>query len=204
MPNIENFFRTHTQSLFATALLALITALLFGIFSQLQTPGTDTTPSGVTAVNYSTFVEQVKAGNVLAVAFQGDTIYGLPASPLGQERASMATPTASTPQERTAEIAVWTPSMVHTRHTPLLDEVCLGHLARVTTGMSGADLANLVNEAALCAARRDLDCLTQNCFEDALARVQLGALRPLLMSERERRIIAFHEGGHTLVAHHLP
>jgi len=93
---------------------------------------------------------------------------------------------------------------IHTRNTPLHKEVRLGHLARVTTGMSGADLANLVNEAALRAARQDLDSLTQACFEDALARVQLGALRPLVMSERERRIIAVHEGGHALVAHHLP
>jgi cell division protease FtsH len=93
---------------------------------------------------------------------------------------------------------------VHTRHTPLHDEVCLEHVARVTTGMSGADLANLVNEAALCAARRNLDSITQVCFEDALARVQLGAVRPLVMSESDRRVIAVHEGGHALVAHHLP
>ncbi|MFL5662005.1 MAG: AAA family ATPase [Ktedonobacteraceae bacterium] len=93
---------------------------------------------------------------------------------------------------------------VHTRHTPLHEEVCLEYVARVTTGMSGADLANLVNEAALCAARRDLDSITQVCFEDALARVQLGAVRPILMSEVDRRIIAVHEGGHALVAHHLP
>ncbi len=524
------FFRTHKQSLLATALLALITVLLFGIFSQLQAPSTDTAPNGVTAVNYSTFVEQVKAGNVLAVAIQGDNVDGLSASPLGQERASTATPTASTPNERATELAAWTRSVdsayttwsassvsspafdvarnlytrlpasgdatlmplllnkhvvikmvpiaqpsiwlgllmrfipmillvlillvilsprkgtpstrtmddritqlgksrarrfvrakesdtassgpakppmsspggqtvpaavprakldppvtfadvagidevrteleeivqflrdserfrrlgahiprgallvgppgtgktllaravageagvpffsmsasefveiyvgvgasrvrdlfnqarqaspcvifldeidavgrkrsmritasdereqtlnqllveldgfdprqavvvlaatnrldildkallrpgrfdrqimvslpdrvgreailkVHTRRTPLHDEVSLERLARMTTGMSGADLANLVNEAALCAARRDLDCLTHDCFEDALARVQLGALRPLVMSETERRIIAFHEGGHALVAYHQP
>jgi len=93
---------------------------------------------------------------------------------------------------------------VHTRKTPLHKEVSLARLSRMTTGMSGADLANLVNEAALSAARRNLDCLTHDCFEEALARVQLGALRPLVMNERERRIIAFHEGGHALVAHHLP
>ncbi len=93
---------------------------------------------------------------------------------------------------------------VHTRRTPLHEEVKLERLARLTTGMSGADLANLVNEAALCAARRDLEYVDNDCFEDALARVQLGALRPLVMSEREKRIIAFHEGGHALVAYHLP
>src|SRR5262249_55875553 len=70
--------------------------------------------------------------------------------------------------------------------------------------MSGADLANLVNEAALSAARRNLHAVTHECFEDALARVQLGALRPLVMSEKERRSIAYHEAGHALVAYHLP
>ena len=93
---------------------------------------------------------------------------------------------------------------VHTRRTPLHEEVSLERLARLTTGMSGADLANLVNEAALSAARQDLLHVTHDCFEDALARVQLGALRPLVMGEKDRRIIAYHEGGHALVAHHLP
>jgi cell division protease FtsH len=93
---------------------------------------------------------------------------------------------------------------VHTRHTPLHEEVNLQRMARLTTGMSGADLANLVNEAALCAARRDLEHVDNDCFEDALARVQLGALRPIVMSDSEKRIIAYHEGGHALVAYHLP
>jgi ATP-dependent metalloprotease FtsH len=90
---------------------------------------------------------------------------------------------------------------VHTRRTPLHEEVSL---ARLTTGMNGADLANLVNEAALCAVRQDLEQITHDCFEDALARVQLGAVRPLVMSENEKRILAFHEGGHALVAYHVP
>ncbi len=93
---------------------------------------------------------------------------------------------------------------VHARNTPLHEDVYLERLARLTMGMSGADLANLVNEAALSAARRDLEQVDHDCFEEALARIQLGALRPLIMSERERRIIAYHEGGHALVAHHLP
>jgi ATP-dependent metalloprotease FtsH len=93
---------------------------------------------------------------------------------------------------------------VHTRKTPLHEEVSLERLARLTTGMSGADLANLVNEAALFAARRNLEHVDHECFEDALARVQLGALRPIVMNERERRIIAYHEGGHALVAYHQP
>jgi len=93
---------------------------------------------------------------------------------------------------------------VHTRHTPLHDSVQLDRLARLTTGMSGADLANLVNETALCAARHDLESLTQECFEESLTRIQLGAQRPLVLSEVDRRVIAFHESGHALVAHYLP
>ena len=93
---------------------------------------------------------------------------------------------------------------VHSRRTPLHEDVSLERLARLTTGMSGADLANLVNEAALGAARRDLEHVTHECFEEALVRVQLGALRPIVMSEAEKRIIAHHEGGHALVAYHLP
>ncbi len=93
---------------------------------------------------------------------------------------------------------------VHTRYTPLHEDVSLEGLSRLTTGMSGADLANLVNEAALLAARRNREQLTNVCFEEALARIQLGAIRPLMMSEADRRIIAFHEGGHALVAYHVP
>ncbi len=94
--------------------------------------------------------------------------------------------------------------LVHTRPTPLHEDVSLERLSRLTTGMSGADLANLVNEAALLAARRNMEQLTNTCFEEALARIQLGVMRPLVMSEADRRIIAFHEGGHALVAYHLP
>jgi ATP-dependent metalloprotease FtsH len=92
---------------------------------------------------------------------------------------------------------------IHSAKTPLHPEVSLERLARMTTGMSGADLANLVNEAALCAARKDLEHVDNDCFEEALARVQLGALRPLVMTEAERQIIAYHESGHALVAHYL-
>jgi len=93
---------------------------------------------------------------------------------------------------------------VHTRRTPLHEDVSLERLARLTTGMCGADLANLVNEAALLAARHDMEHITHECFEKALARVQLGALRPIVMNEVEKRVIAYHEGGHALVAYHLP
>src|SRR3989440_2341800 len=93
---------------------------------------------------------------------------------------------------------------VHTRHTPLDRSVSLERLARLTTGMSGADLANLVNEAALRAARGDLERITSACFEEALSRILLGAQRPIVLSEAEQCIVAYHEAGHALVAHSLP
>jgi cell division protease FtsH len=88
---------------------------------------------------------------------------------------------------------------IHSREVPLSSEVDLTTLARMTTGMVGADLANLVNEAALLAARRTLDVVTMACFNDALDKIQLGAERPLVLSEEDLRIVAYREGGHALV-----
>jgi cell division protease FtsH len=88
---------------------------------------------------------------------------------------------------------------IHAHEVPLALDVDLTQLARMTTGMVGADLANLVNEAALLAARRILDAVTMDCFNDALEKIQLGAERPLALSEEDLRIVAYHEGGHALV-----
>ncbi len=87
---------------------------------------------------------------------------------------------------------------VHTRKVPLAHGVDLLSIARGTPGMVGADLANLVNEAALLAARRNLDVVTQQCFHDALDKILLGAERPLVLSEADVNVIAYHEGGHAL------
>ena len=89
---------------------------------------------------------------------------------------------------------------VHTRLVPLASDVQLNVIAASTVGMVGADLANLVNEAALIAARHNLTQVTQVCLEEALDRIMMGAERPLILSEDERRVIAYHESGHTLVA----
>ncbi|HLZ24746.1 MAG TPA: ATP-dependent zinc metalloprotease FtsH [Ktedonobacterales bacterium] len=89
--------------------------------------------------------------------------------------------------------------MIHSRGVPLAPDVDLQQLARTTTGMVGADLANLVNEAALLAARRNLDRVNMACFNDALDRIQLGAERPLVLSDEDLRVVAIHEGGHALV-----
>jgi len=88
---------------------------------------------------------------------------------------------------------------IHARNVPLAPDVDMVQLARMTTGMVGADLANLVNEAALLAARRNLDRVNMRCFTDALDRIQLGAERPLVLSEEDLRVVAIHEAGHTLV-----
>src|SRR5207244_10687170 len=93
---------------------------------------------------------------------------------------------------------------IHTRKVPLAPDVNLADLARVTPGFSGADLENLVNEAALAAARRGSTQVTRQDFENALDKLLLGGKREALMDERERRIVAYHEGGHALVAAVLP
>lgn len=93
---------------------------------------------------------------------------------------------------------------IHTRHVPLSPDVNLEELARGTPGFSGADLANLVNEAALMAARRGKTQVDPHDFQEALDKLLLGGKREALMDERERRIVAYHEGGHALVAAVLP
>ena len=90
---------------------------------------------------------------------------------------------------------------VHTRKIPISDDVDLSVLARGTPGFSGADLANMVNEAALCAARQNRKTVLMYDFEMAKDKVLMGAERKsMLLSDEEKRITAYHEGGHALVA----
>jgi cell division protease FtsH len=87
------------------------------------------------------------------------------------------------------------------RKVPLAPDVNLKTTARGTPGFSGADLANLVNEAALMAARRNRRMVTQQEFEDAKDKVMMGAERKsLIMTEEEKMLTAYHEGGHAIVA----
>jgi cell division protease FtsH len=88
---------------------------------------------------------------------------------------------------------------VHTRSVPLAEEVDLDRLAATTPGMVGADLANLVNEAALLAARRAHESVQYADFTDALEKIVLGAERKILINRDDRRRIAYHEGGHAVV-----
>ena len=90
---------------------------------------------------------------------------------------------------------------VHVRKVPLAPDVNLKTIARGTPGFSGADLPNLVNEAALMAARRNKRMVTQHEFEDAKDKVMMGAERKsLVMTEEEKMLTAYHEGGHAIVA----
>ena len=94
---------------------------------------------------------------------------------------------------------------VHARKVPLADNVDLKVLARGTPGFSGADLMNLVNEAALMAARRNRRLVTHQEFEDAKDKVMMGAeRRSTAMSEEEKRNTAYHEAGHAIVALNVP
>ncbi len=94
---------------------------------------------------------------------------------------------------------------VHTKGKPLADDVDLELIAKRTPGFSGADLANLVNEAALLAARLGKDKITMQEMEEAIDRVVAGPQRrSRVISEREKRLVAYHEIGHALVAKVLP
>ncbi|HUG17955.1 MAG TPA: ATP-dependent zinc metalloprotease FtsH, partial [Planctomycetaceae bacterium] len=89
---------------------------------------------------------------------------------------------------------------VHSRHVPLDSDVDLEEIAGGTIGFSGADLKNLVNEAALNATRRDANRVTRDDFEIARDRVLMGPVREESMNEKERRMTAGHEAGHALIA----
>jgi len=88
---------------------------------------------------------------------------------------------------------------VHTRSIPLASDVDLGALASTTPGMVGADLANLCNEAALLAARRNHDKVTMADFTDSLEKIILGAPRGIMLSKEDRERTAYHESGHALI-----
>ncbi|MFH2003607.1 MAG: ATP-dependent zinc metalloprotease FtsH [Bacteroidota bacterium] len=94
---------------------------------------------------------------------------------------------------------------VHTRNIPLSEEVRLDVLAKGTPGLAGADLANLVNEAALLAARKNCTKVTMNHFEEAKDKVMMGTERKsLIISDEEKKVTSYHESGHVLVARMIP
>jgi cell division protease FtsH len=93
---------------------------------------------------------------------------------------------------------------VHTRKVPLADDVDLEAVAKRTVGFSGADLANLVNEAALLSGRDRKKKVDMSTFNHARDKIVLGAEREVILSEEEKKLIAYHESGHALVAWLLP
>ena len=100
------------------------------------------------------------------------------------------------PPDRDGRVAIL---RVHTRHVKLGSDVDLARIAATTPGMAGADLANLVNEASLTAARRNHTVVQQADFTDSLERILLGAERKVVMTEADRRRTAYHEAGHAIV-----
>lgn len=93
---------------------------------------------------------------------------------------------------------------VHTRNVPLAADISLAEVASSTPGLSGADLKNLVNEAALLAARRKQDDVKQKDFLDALEKIVLGPERALMLSHQDKERIAYHEGGHAILGLVVP
>jgi cell division protease FtsH len=94
---------------------------------------------------------------------------------------------------------------VHTKNIPLAEDVKLEILAKGTPGLSGADIANLVNEAALLAARQNSKAVSMHHFEAAKDKVMMGMERKsMIISDREKKVTAYHESGHVLVARFLP
>ncbi len=100
------------------------------------------------------------------------------------------------PPDHTGRVAIF---KVHTRKVPLAGDVNLEQLAASTPGMTGADIANLVNEAALLAARRRQEVVHQRDLTEALEKVQLGTARNVVIPEAQRRRTAYHEAGHALL-----
>ena len=98
----------------------------------------------------------------------------------------------------------WISSKIHTKNKPLANNVELESMARATIGFSGADIANLANEAAMHAARYDRRLITMSDFTTAYERIRLGTKRPPLSNEKDRRVTAYHEAGHALVSFLIP
>src|SRR5256714_1329191 len=90
---------------------------------------------------------------------------------------------------------------VHTRGKPLADDIDLRSIARQTAGLTGAELENIANEAAIFAGRSSQSAIRQSDFEDAMERVVAGLQQRKVMTEKERRILAYHEAGHAVMSH---
>ncbi|HYM51427.1 MAG TPA: ATP-dependent zinc metalloprotease FtsH [Candidatus Limnocylindrales bacterium] len=108
---------------------------------------------------------------------------------------------AVSPPDRAGRVAIL---KIHTRNVPLAGDVDLDDIAGATAGFVGADLRNVVNEAALIAARKGYDRVTRADFTDAIERSVLGLRRPIVLGADEKRLIAYHESGHALMGLLIP
>src|SRR5437660_815466 len=135
---VIHYLRTHIQALLASILVIGLVALLFGVFSQFQAPVISTSPAGETSIGYSTFVAQVRSGNMLAVAIRGSDLQGLLANPLTQT-ANAAQPT-TTASQRNADFATFSrfvgagSSWANTPQTPAIDQARLVYSRMPSTG----------------------------------------------------------------------
>lgn len=93
---------------------------------------------------------------------------------------------------------------VHSADKPLGEDVDFERIARRTVGFSGADLENVLNEAAILAARRDKESISMDEIEEAISKVQLGPAKKRMQSDKVKKMIAYHEAGHALVSHLIP
>ena len=105
------------------------------------------------------------------------------------------------PPDRAGRLAIL---KIHTRSVPLAPDVDLNQLAAATPGFVGADLRNLVNEAALLAARKDRQAVTMDDFSEATEKVLLGAERKIMLTQEDRERVAYHESGHALLGLLVP
>ncbi|GAA2034211.1 ATP-dependent zinc metalloprotease FtsH [Catenulispora yoronensis] len=157
--------------------------------------------------------EREQTLNQLLVEMDGFDVKGGVILIAATNRPDILDPALLRPGRFDRQIAVEAPDLngrkhilqVHAKGKPLTPEVDLDSLAKRTPGFTGADLANVLNEAALLTARADKKLIDNNALDEAVDRVVAGPQkRTRLMSDKEKKVTAYHEGGHALVAHAMP
>ncbi|NUR58550.1 MAG: ATP-dependent zinc metalloprotease FtsH, partial [Catenulispora sp.] len=157
--------------------------------------------------------EREQTLNQLLVEMDGFDVKGGVILIAATNRPDILDPALLRPGRFDRQIAVEAPDLngrkhileVHAKGKPLTPEVDLDSLAKRTPGFTGADLANVLNEAALLTARADRKLIDNNALDEAVDRVVAGPQkRTRLMSDKEKKVTAYHEGGHALVAHAMP
>jgi hypothetical protein len=166
------------------------------------------------SVPYTFFKHQVAAGNVEAITSSGDSIEGKFKTEVmypPKESQGPSANAADQPKSRTSmgfktrrPIFADPGLEVHTKNVPLAPDVSLERIAAETPGLVGAELRNLVNEAALLAARKDESSVSAEDFSEAMQKITLGPARNILLNPADRERTAYHEAGHALLALLVP